>query len=49
MFDLKEKLGFISADSVQEALEFALDKKGENASVVAMLHAGEILPVSNSD
>jgi len=47
--DLKEKLGFISADSVQEALEYALDKKGEDASVVAMLHAGDILPVSDNN
>ncbi len=41
---LKEKLGFMAADSVQEALDFALNKMGENASVVLMLHAGEILP-----
>jgi nickel-dependent lactate racemase len=44
--ELKEKLGFIPAASVQEALAYALDKKGKNASIVVMLHAGEILPIN---
>ncbi|WP_408955400.1 nickel-dependent lactate racemase [Natroniella sp. ANB-PHB2] len=44
--EVKEGLGFIPADSVQEALEFALDKKGQDASIIAMLHAGEILPIN---
>lgn len=45
--EVKEKLGFISADSVQEALSYALNKKGKDASVVVMLHAGEILPINS--
>jgi len=43
--ELKEKLGFIPADSVQEALSYALNKTGKHASVIVMLHAGEILPL----
>ncbi|AZR71968.1 hypothetical protein BBF96_00240 [Anoxybacter fermentans] len=45
--ELKEKLGFIPAASVQEALSYALNKKGKDASIVVMLHAGEILPINN--
>ncbi|GAW91950.1 nickel-dependent lactate racemase [Calderihabitans maritimus] len=43
---VKEKIGFIPASTVQEALSYALQEKGEDASIVAMLHAGEILPIS---
>ncbi|MDK2798721.1 MAG: lactate racemase [Clostridiales bacterium] len=44
--ELKEKLGFIPADSAQEALSYALSKVGKHASVAVMLHAGEILPLN---
>ncbi|WP_094550818.1 nickel-dependent lactate racemase [Petroclostridium xylanilyticum] len=43
--EIKEKLGFIPSNSVQEALSYALSKIGKYASVVVMLHAGEILPL----
>jgi len=44
--EIKEKLGFVPAASVQDALSYALDKKGKDASIVVMLHAGEILPIN---
>jgi len=43
--ETKKKLGFIPAGSVQEALLHALSKKGKSATIVVMLHAGEILPL----
>lgn len=46
---LKEKLGFIPAESVQAALTYALSKLGKGASVVVLLHAGEILPLIDEE
>ncbi len=43
---VKQKLGFIPASSAQKALSYALHKKGQDASIVVMLHAGEILPIN---
>ncbi len=40
-----EKLNFTYAESPQRALEMALQKHGENASVIVLQHGGELLPV----
>lgn len=37
-------LNFIAKNSVQEALDEAIKIKGEEATIVTLLHAGEILP-----
>jgi nickel-dependent lactate racemase len=43
--EIKEKIGFMHAESVEDALNLAIKIKGSDASIVAMLHAGEILPI----
>lgn len=42
-------LGFERADSVEEALEIALKRQGEEASIVVLTHGGETLPVLSED
>jgi nickel-dependent lactate racemase len=42
-------LGFDRADSVQEALERALERQGGEASIVVLTHAGETSPVLEQD
>jgi nickel-dependent lactate racemase len=41
----KTRLGFIHADSPQEALDRALEMKGPQASIVVLRQAGDLLPV----
>jgi len=43
--NIKESIGFVSADTVEEALAYAFREKGKDATVVAVLNAGELLPV----
>lgn len=40
-----ERIGFMKAESVQEALGMAFEMKGDDASVTIMKHAGEVMPV----
>ena len=41
----QEHLGFIPADTPQEALDKAFEMAGRNASVAVLRHGGESLPV----
>lgn len=45
----QEHLGFIPADTPQEALEKAFEIAGEGASVAVLRHGGEALPVVGKD
>lgn len=40
-----EQLNFQYAETPQKALEMALQKHGENASVIVLQHGGELLPI----
>jgi len=44
---VKTKLGFAAASTVQEALDNALRRMGNQAKVVVIQHAGELLPISS--
>ncbi len=39
------RLGFLHADSAQDALDRALHMKGPDASIIVLSHAGDILPL----
>lgn len=39
------RLGFLHADSPQDALDRALRMKGPNASIIVLTHAGDLLPL----
>ncbi len=43
--EITEQLGFIWAESVQDALTIAFDKKGDQATVSLLKHGGEVMPV----
>lgn len=40
-----ERIGFIKADNVKDALETAFKLKNSRASIIIMKHAGEIMPI----
>ncbi len=43
-----ERIGFIKADTVKEALDTAIKLKGSNASITIIKHGGEVMPVYRS-
>jgi nickel-dependent lactate racemase len=43
-----ERIGFIKAGSVQEALDVAFAMKGNSAAVTILKHGGEVLPILGS-